>query len=205
MICGMNNLGVYEDYPYDYFFSYNGSIWGWASWKRVVGRWNDKYELLNSDDGIKRFIGAGEHKIDIKKYIAVAKRHMASGRAHYESIMAYDMLTNNTINIVPTKNMISNIGNNCNTSTHSASDEKYVPKGIRQILSMKRYNLIFPIKHPPFVMEEVGFKVKFNRIMAIGHPLVKMYRRIEAFLLALRYGNIKLAIHKIKKLFRIEK
>lgn len=36
MIAGFNPEEITQDMPYDYFFTTTFSIWGWASWKRVV-------------------------------------------------------------------------------------------------------------------------------------------------------------------------
>ena len=36
MIAGFNPEEISKDIPYDYFFATTFSIWGWASWKRVV-------------------------------------------------------------------------------------------------------------------------------------------------------------------------
>ena len=39
MIAGMNHDEITSDIPHDYFFTSNISIWGWATWKRVIDRW----------------------------------------------------------------------------------------------------------------------------------------------------------------------
>ena len=46
MICGMNNLET-VDSPYSYLFSTTGSIWGWATWKRIVDSWEGDYAFLD--------------------------------------------------------------------------------------------------------------------------------------------------------------
>ena len=63
-ICGMNLLGEYKDYPYDYFFGFTGTN-AWASWKRVIDGWEESYSFLNDERYMyqlrqlygKRFIG----------------------------------------------------------------------------------------------------------------------------------------------------
>ena len=42
-IAGMNNLGVFDECPDDYFFTNGGSVWGWATWKRVADQWEEDY------------------------------------------------------------------------------------------------------------------------------------------------------------------
>ena len=205
MICGMNNLGVYNNVDTDYFFSYTGSIWGWASWRRVVDKWTDTYPMLNEPEMLRKFKEANCQKHLINKYIEVAQQHYKSGRAHYESILSYCMFTQNTINIVPKCNMISNIGNNPEGGTHSSTDEKIIPKGIRNVLSMKPYEIEFPLKHPDYVMEDVEFKKQLFRVMGWGHPFVNFYRRIERICLLIRYGKKDIIFNKIKRIFKKKK
>ena len=44
MICGMNNTGVSDHINKSYLFTQKGSIWGWASWKRVIDTWDGEYK-----------------------------------------------------------------------------------------------------------------------------------------------------------------
>ena len=53
MIAGMNHEEVTPDVPYDYFFTSNMSIWGWATWKRVVDQWDNQYSFLQSEYDVK--------------------------------------------------------------------------------------------------------------------------------------------------------
>ena len=46
MIAGFNNEEITPDVPYDYFFASTFSIWGWASWKRVIDQWDEHYTFL---------------------------------------------------------------------------------------------------------------------------------------------------------------
>src|SRR5574344_1432337 len=47
MIAGFNNEEITEDVPYDYFFASTFSIWGWASWRRVIDQWDEHYTFLD--------------------------------------------------------------------------------------------------------------------------------------------------------------
>lgn len=199
IICGMNNVETYDN-GYDYLYSYYCSIWGWASWSRVVNRWVDTYDMLQTKEDRKRFVLANKEKRIMKRYLKTVENHMASGKAHYESIMEYDMMINNTINIIPTKNMISNIGNNGEGGTHSVSNEKLLPKGSRKVLSMKTYEMETPLHHPPYVMEDVGYTKKYLRVMGWGHPLVTLYRRVASLCIAIRYRDKASLTRKFKKL-----
>jgi hypothetical protein len=190
MICGMNNTGISEHTPYSYLFSVSGSICGWASWKRVIDTWDEKYSFLNDEFALMQLKEAYKDKIDIPNFIKNCIKHKESGKAHYESILGSSALLNSRLNIVSTKNMISNIGVTEN-ATHSVSDLKMLPKGIRRIFNMKTYEIEFPLKHPPYIVEDVKFRKRLYRIMAKGHPLIKKYRKIESILLRIKYGDFQ--------------
>lgn len=182
MICGMNHLGVYEECPYDYFFSQGGgAIWGWASWRRVINQWDTNYTLLDDKYNIS-VLEANIGSEKMKGFVSICKRHKASGREHYESIFGYNRYFNSTFNIVPKKNMTCNIGVAVE-STHSVSNIKMLPKFVRRQLYMETHELDFPLKHPKCVLDEKIFKKKLDLLLR-GTWLERIFkvRRIESFL-----------------------
>ena len=182
MICGMNHLGVYEECPYDYFFSQGGgAIWGWASWRRVIDQWDSNYTLLDDEYNmniLEANIGADR----MKGFVSICKRHKASGREHYESIFGYNRYFNSTFNIVPKKNMTCNIGIAAE-STHSVNNITLLPKKVRCQLYMEIHELEFPLKHPLCVLDEKIYKQKLD-IFLRGNWIVRTFqlRRIESFI-----------------------
>ncbi len=48
MIAGFNHE-EYTSAPYDYLFTTVFSIWGWASWSRVVNQWEPDYAFVSDD------------------------------------------------------------------------------------------------------------------------------------------------------------
>ena len=49
MVAGFNEDETTEDVPDSYFFTSVFSIWGWASWRRVIDRWEGDYAFLNDE------------------------------------------------------------------------------------------------------------------------------------------------------------
>lgn len=201
MICGMNNLETADWCPYSYLFSRQGSIWGWASWKRVIDEWEEQVPNVENEYFIscisKKFKNADEL---LEKF----KANNESGKAHYEVILGANSYSNSRLNIIPAENMISSVGIS-EVSTHSVSSIKMVPKGLRSIYNMKLYEEEKVIKHPPFVIEDVEYEKRLNRLMGIGHPLVKFYRKMESVCLRLRYGETKSVWSGIKRKLQGEK
>lgn len=188
MICGMNNCNVSEHCPYDYLFSTSGSIWGWATWKRVIDEWSEHIDFVDSEYAVNLFRERYREQFDAQKCIEHYRKCNHSGIAYYEAILSGNAFLQSRLNIVPTKNMISNIGF-AGESTHGAANYHFLPKGIRQIFNMETYQYDFPLNHPPFVIEDMIFLRKINRIMANGYPLVRFYRKCESVFYRVRAGD----------------
>ena len=196
IICGMNHLEKMES-PYSYTFSRTGSIWGWATWKRNVDLWEENYDWLDDTYALgllEKSIGRSY----FKKILKSSTEHKISGKAHYESILGFSNLMNSKLNIIPAKNLISNIGIGAN-GTHALDSIDKLPKGIRSILFMKAYELEFPLNHPKYVLEDVDYKNKLDRIMGNGYPLVKFYRLLESVLYRIIAGDFSSIIKGIKR------
>lgn len=190
IICGLNQMGEYKNGgEEDYIFTSSGSITGWASWKHVVDSWDEYYTFLEDKIALKNI----KNKLGEKNFhywLDNCKKHKKSGKAHYESIMGVAALLNNRINIAPKLNLISNIGIGENAS-HGTNKLNTLPKGIKRIFFQTPHELIFPLKHPKYIIEEIGYTEAINRIMAVGHPFVKAYRLIESVLYRILYGDFK--------------
>lgn len=198
MICGMNNTGICEYTPYDYIFTTSGSICGWASWKRVVDTWDSSYGILEDEFNLSQLSGYMDMFISSAHHIQNLRLHKKEEKAYYESILSTSMHLNHRLNIVAAKNMISNIGITPN-STHSVSDLSMLPKGIRRIFHMETYELTFPLKHPPYVIDDVEFRERIYRIMGKGHPVVRLYRRLESIILRIKKKDYDGLLKSLKK------
>ena len=188
IICGMNHLGVSKDTPYSYLFTTSGSIWGWASWKRVIDNWDEHYSFLNNKYELqlmKRKLGTTK----FKSFLNLVVNHKRTKKAHYESILGSNAILNSGLNIVPAKNLISNIGI-ASESTHSVSSIEKLPKGIRRVFNMETHEINYPIKHPKYVIEDIAYKQKIDRILGRSF-FVSMYRRIETIIYRTVYGDFK--------------
>jgi len=182
MICGMNHLGVYEDCPYDYFFSRTGAIWGWASWKRVIDQWDSNYSAMSDEYTMRLIKENSSSEQAFNSFISRCKAHMESGREHYESIFSWCHKMNGSYNIIPKYNMTCNIGI-ANESTHSVSDISRLPRAVRKMMYMETYEMSFPIKHPIAVLEDKLYSQRYYHLL-YGSWLSRLLRlrKIETFL-----------------------
>ena len=184
-----------EDYA-DYFFSRRSAIWGWATWKRCIDLFDTQYRFLDSPYALREMKYQTE-ALDEK--IKTCKWHKSTGKAYFETIIWNTKSTNHMLDIVPSRNLTSNIGVGAN-GTHGAASFKTVPNGIKQVFYKKTYELDFPLRHPPFVIEDVTYTKRFCRILSEGHPMVKAWRGIEGGFKSFIYSDRKEKAAKLKRL-----
>jgi hypothetical protein len=201
LICGMNNLGVHQDCPEDYFFSTSGSIWGWATWKRVWEKVEYELEFLN-DKYSTEIVFQTDSKLKGKaKFLS---DDLSKGRSltSWSFQLGMNNLLQHQLNIVPKYNLITNIGMSEN-SANSVKSIKFMPKGLRSLYYMKTYSLDFPLKHPKFMVNDIEFKKRLNRLMGDGYPLIKFYRSIESLFYRIIGGDFSSIIKGFKRRFSV--
>lgn len=194
-ICGMNHLGVYGDPNADYFFSRQGSIWGIAFWKRVWDEWGN-YDYINNTYSMRVLKERTKHNnICWKRLNAYGRGVNYEGHvAGSEFWIEFDMYFKNRLQIVPKYNMISNIGATRN-SEHF--DDFYVlPSRVKKIFYMKTYEVDFELKHPLYVMPDLLYEKKRNRIM--------LYNSNNYFIKIFEIGEVIFykIVYKFKLLFK---
>lgn len=197
MIAGFNNEETTPDVPYDYFFASTFSIWGWASWRRAVDQWDEHYTFLDDTFNMRQLKQLIRERKFRDDFIYMCHRHKEHRKAYYETIFHASMLFNSGLAIVPTRNMINNLGATAD-STHFAGSIHTMPRGYRRIFTMGRHEVEFPLKHPRYVIENVAYKESVYRIMGWGHPWIKIGRSFEELFLNLRYGNFTIIRQAIK-------
>ena len=202
MIAGFNTEEVTPGVSADYFFATTFSIWGWASWKRVVDTWDEHYTFLDDPEAmcrLKELIAARRYR---KDFLYMCRRHRENKKAYYETIFQASVFLGSGLSIVPTRNMINNLGAVAD-STHFAGSAQTMPRGYRRIFTMKRHEVDFPLKHPRYVVENTAYKERVYRIMGWRHPWIKVARSFEELFLNLRYGNFKLITQAVRR--RVDK
>lgn len=197
MIAGMNYEEETKDCPYDYLFTSDCSIWGWATWKRVFDRWESNYDFLSDEYHMKLLSKYMKNTNQRKHLIPMFKWHKASGKEYFESILISDHLLQHGLSIVPTKNLISNIGFTAD-STHFNGSLKSVPKSVARIYTMKRFELEFPLKHPKYVIENLYYKDSSDKILARNKPIVRFWRQFQVFILRMWNGDFASIIRSVK-------
>ena len=96
--------------------------------------------------------------------------------------------------------MINNVGASEDSTHYSAF--RTLPRRLKQLFTMKRYDIDFPLRHPRYVIEEVGYWKRFYKAQGWGHPLTKVGRSFEELVLNIRYGNWSFIMNSVKRRVR---
>lgn len=132
---------------YSYFFSDWDYIWGWATWKRA---WK------HFDYSMKLYPEATEKGYLLSNYTSIYERHYIESmlsRSYYNNDdvtwwsvqWGFSRKINSGLVIVPTKNMVVNLGfgGEATNTTNGAQWDM-----------MKLEKTEFPLKHPEFIMRD---------------------------------------------------
>lgn len=188
MIAGFNHEGITQNVPYDYLFTSVFSIWGWASWRRVVGNWEGDYPVVNDAFNMHQIEALVKEHQGYQEMLKKLRKHQAGGKPIYETVYWSYNILNSGLAIVPTRNMISNTAIS-SESAHFQNSLKTLPRQQRRLLTLESYDVDFPLRHPKYVIENVEYKQRVYHMMAWGHPWIKIGRSIEELFLNLRYGQ----------------
>ena len=196
-ICGMNEIKNFkcED---SYFFSKIGSVWGWATWKRVADTWDEDYSFLADENAMSLIRNYRSGDRSYPHYEEVCKGHKTEGVPHWETIQTYARYFNSQLNITPAKNLVKNIGLG-EESTHSKTEIQCLPKQIREAFYCDAESLEFPLRHPKYVIDNVEYKNQLYKRIGKGHPLIQKKLRAESILLRIRHKGLGSVLGKLKK------
>ena len=201
MIAGFNTDEVTPDVPDDYFFTSFQSIWGWASWRRVAQRWEADYAFMHDEFNMRQLKALTRQRGYRNTMLQMFRDHCASGKEYFETIYWADMILNSGLTIMPTKNLVNNVGLTAD-STHFSAELQTMPHRLRRIFTMPRYELQFPLKHPKYVIENVDYKERRYEVLGWNHPWTKIGYSFEELWLNMRYGNWSFIGKTIMRRFR---
>ena len=199
MISGFNIDEQTTDAQGDYFFTTHFSIWGWASWRRVIDQWDEHYTWLDNPTTVRQLENLIRERGYRDDFLAMCRKHRQQGKAFYESIFWSHLLLTNGLAIMPTVNMINNLGAT-EDSTHFGGSLQTLPKAYRRIFTMQRYELPqgHNLNHPPHIIEHVAYRHRAYHTYAWMCPTIKIARSIEELWLNLKYGNFRHILKSIR-------
>lgn len=204
LVSGMNQMGVYERSPYDYIFtSWGGSIWGWATWKRVWNTFDYNLTWMHGEYERETVFSRCKDKSLYNILYKLAKNNkevLDSGNTltAWSGPFGFTSFLYSRLTIVPKYNLTSNIGLTAD-STHATDNEKMVCNKVRRLFNMKIHQLSFPLKHPKYIIDDQVFtdlQLDYLNTNTLSVKLEYIYRTI-------RYGDIHYLLKKLKKKINI--
>jgi hypothetical protein len=145
-ICALNFLGEYSNGTDSYFFSKIIGIWGWASWKRVWKNYDvgiDSWKYNKTKKVISDHLG---EKQWYKQFYPIFETMYAGKFDTWDFQWIYTQILMGGMSIIPSTNLIKNLGFGVNASHTNNADSP--------LALLKIDSIAFPIKHPTIVQAD---------------------------------------------------
>ena len=163
----------------------------------MVDKWDENYAFLRNPYALSCLNEIIRERKMRRDFLYRCRRHIETGKPHFETIFRAALLMNSYLAITPRVNMVNNVGVSAD-STHFAGSVAMLPKGYRRIFTMGRHELEFPLRHPQFVIEDTRYRRSVYRIFAWGHPWIKIGRSFEELFISLRHGQLKHIVRSVR-------
>lgn len=192
MIAGFNteaplDLPLVDGKTPSYFFTRAFSIWGWASWARVVNNWEENYAFVKDPQRFAVLKSKVQQYNQRKDMPAMCEWHSKAGKAYFESIFWSYMLLHDGLAIMPSVNLINNIG--LEGGTHYSTQLHLLPRRLRWQFEMPRKEIGFPLVHQEKVEEWQEYQRLYYLRNAWNNPCRKVQYSLEELWLNLINGN----------------
>jgi hypothetical protein len=138
MVAGRNALGEWKSGIQDYHFSLD-EIWGWASWRRAWAFYDAEMRLWKhsqAKDCLRHFV------VDpniYEKMIPFFEKVSNNDIDTWDYQWLFSMCINSGLAIIPSKNLISNIG--------FGADATHTKGTIPAYYDLPVYEMTFPLRH----------------------------------------------------------
>lgn len=123
-ITGQNFMGI-ESGNASYFFSHYGGSSGWATWKRVYQQWDFRLTNLYQHINSKKFKANFDSNFEYTYWSRNFKHFYNHGGNTYDLQSVFLVFINDFHNIIPNKNLITNIGFDMEGSNFNGGAEKF--------------------------------------------------------------------------------
>ncbi len=125
---------------YSYYFSRYSHIWGWASWRRAWNKYDVNISSWPKHKEEKKLNSILDNKKDAYYWTSIFDDVYNNKIDTWDYQWTYTFFINNFLDILPSNNLISNIGFGQTESTHTKNKSKFN--------EMKTEELLFPLNHP---------------------------------------------------------
>jgi hypothetical protein len=196
-ISGVNCIEKYQGCGDDYIFSLAGSIWVFATWKRVWDNYDYDCQFTDNEYYMELLKKAIYPKYLAKrnmKYLEtiISWRRNKIKRTSWSGPFGFSVYLQSQLLIVPSVNMVKNIGIGVG-ATNGGTSMKLTAKAHRFLFNMQKFEIEFPLKHPKYIIEDKNFTdmanaIKYGGSNAIERLCYKIEKAIRIILV--RYLKI---------------
>ncbi|MDB9430534.1 glycosyltransferase family A protein [Microcystis aeruginosa CS-555/01A07] len=166
-IGGTNVIGEWKSSVQSYHFSYHGSIWGWASWRRAWCYFDLDMRLWANQEIRNR---VRDVIADNRQY---QKRAIVFESVYRKEIDTWDYqwmfarLVQSGLTVIPCVNLVSNLGFAREDATHTKSRNEFLS-------NLERIDMIFPIKTNEFIAIDRDYdkQVFLKAFKGIGYRII---------------------------------
>jgi hypothetical protein len=198
LISGSNPYNINRDIESDYFFSKFFTSGAVCYWKRTYDTLVDTYEMLKNKEINLKTVYRNIDKTSFKLLLQATKLSEYNDYFSFEKVTFNTLILNNQVGIIPKINLVS-FYSNSEDSAHSYERPEILPKTLRGLHNFPLESLVLPIKHPNIIFDDILAKKKVYRILAIGHPLIQLYRHFYTAIMLVRYGKFNVLRQRIKR------
>jgi hypothetical protein len=177
-IGGTNILGEWNSHAQSYHFSYYGSIWGWASWRRAWAYYDFQMKLWEFDEAktaVHSVLADSEQAKKMEKIFASRFSPANNGQSFdtWDYQWLFSRLINSGLSILPSVNLVSNIGFN--------KDATHTKTAIQGISNLETSKISFPLKHPPYItvdrtFDQSHYNKAFRSKTLLQRAIIKMQK-----------------------------
>jgi hypothetical protein len=174
MISGFNALERTFPFTFSYYYSLMYHMWGWATWRRA---WRAYDENLSSWPEVKRS-GQLYELFPNRSLVAhwtqiFDAMHDGTGPNTWDYQWVYTCWMRNWLSVVPSRNMVQNIGFGADaTHTHVPDITQTLPGG----------SLHFPLHHPPAITSWPEYVLQVQSHIFLPDIQKRIARKISTML-----------------------
>jgi hypothetical protein len=189
-IMAIGGTHLQRDHPSNdsYFFSRNIEIWGWASWRRAWQYYDREIRLWPNLRDTDWLLSIGEGNPHFQRYWQRIFDQVFAGQINtWDYQWVFTCWSQHGLTILPTHNLIRNLGFSDNATHTSDSDTR--------LANLPLESLALPLSHPPNIVKDYAAdrwcdryiqKITFSHDLITRLRSVRMLKSIWRFIQPLR-------------------
>lgn len=170
---GTNVLGDWKSDIQSYHFSYHGSVWGWASWRRAWQYFDYDIKMWENPEvrtRIRDVIADDEHYKKREEIFESVYQKQRTTVWDYQWLFA--RLSQSGLTVLPSVNLVVNKGFGHQDATHTKSNNLSLP-------DIENSHFKFPIKFNEFTAVDRDFERELvKKIMPSRNLMVKIKNKV---------------------------